>query len=55
MRAKRKQSRMTQKMNVRTISGVKAFDVIRCQRCGDTLKYTLRTTGEKTIIYTKKL
>ena len=55
MRAKPKQSRMTQKVNVRTINGIKAFDVIKCQGCGDVLKYTLRTTGERAIIYTKKL
>ena len=55
MRVKRKQSRMTQKVKIRTINGIKAFDVIKCQRCGDVLIYTLRTTGEKIIIYTKKL
>lgn len=46
---------MTQKVKIRTINGIKEFDVIKCQRCGDVLKYTLRTTGGRTIIYTKKL
>ena len=55
MRAKPKQSRTMQKVKVRTINGIKEFDVIKCHRCGDVLKYTLQTTGEKNIIYTKKL
>lgn len=46
---------MMQTVRVRTINGIKEFDVIKCQRCGDVLKYTLRTTGEKTVFYTKKL
>ncbi len=55
MRAKQKLNRMTQKVKIRTINGIKEFDVVKCQRCSDVLIYTLRTTGGRTIIYTKKL